>query len=207
MTAKDFDELVDQLNTQTSFKYIDTAEILWNFRNTPTHDTPFNHGFFRFEVKAPIFVRAQLVKHEYLIMSEYSRRYITDDIEFYVPDVWRGAAKDKKQGSSGSVALDHIEGEYGSLGRDFEVSQEMALETYDLMVAAKVAPEQARMVLPQSLMTAWTWSGSFGAFANMCKLRLAPDSQYETRLVAEVIYKELEKQFPVSAGLIVKGVF
>lgn len=107
MTADDFDKFIGMLNkTSAAFYAFDEdgsfeelVELLWQWRNTPEHDTPFNHGFFSFEVKAPIFVRAQLVKHEYLIMSEYSRRYITDDIEFYEPDYWRKAAPDKKQGS------------------------------------------------------------------------------------------------------------
>src|SRR6056297_3024019 len=117
MTADDFEAFVSScvadgymVEDQADWEYYEQAlvEKLWEWRNTPTHDTPFNHGFFSFEVKAPIFVRAQLVKHEYLIMSEFSRRYITDDIEFYEPDVWRGAAEDKKQGSSGVWQPDYI---------------------------------------------------------------------------------------------------
>src|SRR6056297_1750422 len=101
MTADDFEAfcrdlgdsvLVDDTGHYDGLELSQLKESLWQWRNTPTHDTPFNHGFFSFEVKMPVFVRAQLVKHEYLIMSEFSRRYITDHIEFYEPDVWRGAA-------------------------------------------------------------------------------------------------------------------
>ena len=66
------------------------------------------------------------------------------------------------------------------------------------MLAIGVAPEQARMVLPQSMMTEWWWSGSLDAFADMCNLRLKPDSQYETQLVARDIDKEMSKLFPVA---------
>ena len=215
MTADDFDAfcrdfgddvLVDDTGRYDGIDLNTLMKKLWEWRNTPTHDTPFNHGFFSFEVKAPIFVRAQLVKHEYLIMSEFSRRYITDDIEFYEPAVWREQSEDKKQGSSGEHPLwNHGKGT-GYREAEYE-HNENALGLYKQMVEMGVSIEQARMVLPQSLMTAWTWSGTLGAFANMCKLRIHPEAQYESRLVAERVYEELKKQFPVSAPLLVKGVY
>ena len=216
MTADDFEQFCVDFSGADIEDY---SDLLWQWRNTPTHDTPFNHGFFSFEIKAPIFVRAQLVKHEYLIMSEYSRRYITDDIEFYTPTVWRKAAADVKQGSSSeSVDIYDIdvsqcnpqkgEEHWGGyfVGGILDTVKEDILVLYRNLLAAGVAPEQARMVLPQSLMTSWTWSGTLGAFAKMCTLRLAPDSQYETRLVAQKVYEELKKQFPVGAPLLVEGV-
>ena len=178
----------------------DLIKTLWEWRNTPTHDTPFNHGFFSFEVKAPIFVARHLVKHEYLIMSEYSRRYITDDVEFYTPDVWRGKAEDVKQGSGGAATSQYFPASY------CEQTGIEALQRYNKMLEQGICAEQARIILPQNIMTSWTWSGTLGAFANMCKLRLAKDTQYETRLVAQGVYDELKKQFPVAAPLLVEGV-
>jgi thymidylate synthase (FAD) len=220
MTADDFEEFVASVSTlgyegAVSGDHYENLrpeliKNLWQWRNTPTHDTPFNHGFFSFEVKAPIFVRAQLVKHEYLIMSEYSRRYITDDIEFYEPDVWRGAAEDKKQGSSGEITTSCVMDRYGEHTHPMFANRDVQQDTlgyYNSMIKAGVAPEQARMVLPQSLMTAWTWSGTLGAFAKMCQLRCHPEAQYESRLVADKVYKELKKQFPVAAPLLVEGVY
>ena len=201
MTADDFEALAYEV---AGSDYEDLVGNLWQWRNTPTHDTPFNHGFFSFEVKAPVFVARHLVKHEYLIMSEYSRRYITDDVEFYTPDVWRKAAADVKQGSSDEVVdIDLYEIERDGYYFSYEF---IALEEYKRLLKEEVAPEQARMMLPQSLMTSWTWSGTLGAFANMCKLRLSKDTQYETRLVAQGVYAELKKQFPVAAPLLVEGV-
>jgi len=207
MTADDFEAFLDSVDEATKVDFCEpevdpVVELLWQWRNTPTHDTPFNHGFFSFEVKAPIFVARHLVKHEYLIMSEYSRRYITDDVEFYTPEVWRKAAADVKQGSS-SEAVDKELLNEAYPDSQYFVDAECY---YNDLLAIGVAPEQARMVLPQSLMTSWTWSGTLGAFANMCKLRLSPDTQYETRLVAQAVYEELKKQFPVSAPLLVEGV-
>ena len=201
MTADDFQTFLTQMSPLDNNNFPEMGDKLWEWRNTPTHDTPFNHGFISFEVKAPIFVRAQLVKHEYLILSEFSRRYITDDVEFYEPGVWRGAAKDKKQGSSDKPAtLTHTS---AKAAREYKHD---AFEYYEDLLLDGVAPEQARMLLPQSLMTSWTWSGTLGAFAKMCTLRLHPEAQYESRLVAQEVYKHLKDVWPVSAPALVEGV-
>ena len=151
------------------------------------HYSPFGHCFASFHVKAPIFVRAQLVKHEYLRMNEVSRRYVDSTPEFYTPDVWRGRPVDKKQGSSGVV-------DYGTISDYLDD----CLYQYENMIREGVAPEQARMVLPQSMMTEWYWSGSLDAFANMAKLRCKPDTQEETRLIANQISEQMLEKFPVS---------
>ena len=203
MTADDFDEFVGKVSDYADKGFFDEValiELLWEWRNTPTHDTPFNHGFFSFEVKAPIFVARHLVKHEYLIMSEYSRRYITEDVEFYRHD-YREASVDKKQGSGG--LHEHTK----DWERKVHLANVEALERYNAMLADGIAPEQTRGHLPQDLMTSWTWSGTLGAFANMCKLRLGKDTQAETRYVAEKVYEELKKQFPIAAPLLVEGVY
>jgi thymidylate synthase (FAD) len=151
------------------------------------HFSPFGHAFASFHVKAPIFVARQLVKHKYLRWNEVSRRYVDDEPEFYVPEVWRGRSKDKKQGSSGVVE--------GVIPTEFN---EVCLDVYQQLLSGGVAPEMARMVLPQSTLTEWYWSGSLDAFADMCKLRLKGDTQYETRLVAQQIDKVMAELFPVS---------
>ena len=206
MTADDFDKFLSThteiaYDWQEHFNVIDKntlIEDLWRWRNTPTHDTPFNHCFISFEVKAPIFVARHLVKTEYTIMSEFSRRYITDDVEFYVHD-YREAAKDKKQGSGGL----HKDNEHYQ--RVIELKNMEALKTYNDLIEAGVAPEQARGHLPQDLMTAWTWSGTLGAFAKMCRERLGSDAQKETRYVAEQVYDYLKEYYPVSAKCLVEG--
>ena len=160
------------------------------------HISPFGHCFASFHVKAPIFVARQLVKHKFLRWNEISRRYVDDEPEFYTPEVWRGRAKDAKQGSSGEVVdidLYEIERDGYYYSYDF-----IACEEYKRLLSEGVAPEQARMILPQSTMTEWLWSGSLDAFADMCNLRCKPDTQYETRLVADEISAEVQKLFPVS---------
>lgn len=156
------------------------------------HLSPFGHAFLSFHVKAPVFVRAQLVKHKFLRINEISRRYVDNEPEFYVPDVWRGRAKDKKQGST-----DRADSQYFPSVYMTEV-HEAALERYNKMLGQGIAPEQARMILPQSMFTEWYWSGSLDAFASMCKLRCAPDAQYESRVIADQVSDLIEPLFPVS---------
>ena len=158
------------------------------------HISPFGHAFASFHVKAPIFVARQLVKHKFLRWNEISRRYVDDEPEFYVPDVWRGRSADKKQGSEGSVEITFYKDQWDA-----------ALELYKDILAQGVAPEQARMVLPQSTMTEWYWSGSLDAFADMCRLRCKEDTQYESRLVAEQVSTIMQDLYPVSWAALMEG--
>ena len=183
------------------------------------HISPFGHAFASFHVKAPIFVARQLVKHKFLRWNEISRRYVDDEPEFYQPDVWRGKAADKKQGSEGVVTTlkwsepDSYYDEYYSEDKEYlkpwisyedtpqsitEGLCEQAKRVYNILLEGGVAPEQARMVLPQSTMTEWYWSGSLDAFADMCNLRCKPDTQAETREVANQIDRKMLELFPVS---------
>ena len=151
------------------------------------HMSPFGHCFASFHVKAPVFVARQLVKHKFLRWNEISRRYVSDTPEFYTPDVWRGKSADKKQGSEGVVDVDG----WGDANWACAIA-------YNDLLEHGVAPEQARMVLPQSTMTEWYWSGSLDAFADMCNLRCKPDTQAETRLVADIIAGRMIHLFPVA---------
>ena len=150
------------------------------------HISPFGHCFASFHVKAPIFVARQLVKHKFLRWNEISRRYVDDEPEFYMPTVWRGRSADKKQGSEGEVKYEGPLGNYNQL------------DIYKELLRVGIAPEQARMVLPQSTMTEWYWSGSLDAFADMCNLRCKDDTQAETREVARQIDHKMIELFPVS---------
>ena len=156
------------------------------------HISPFGHAFCTWHVKAPVFVARQLVKHKFLRWNEISRRYVDDEPEFYKPDVWRGRSADKKQGSEGVVKL------YGVAEQIVDDYAAEALTAYQVLLEAGVAPEQARMVLPQSTMTEWEWSGSLDALADMCNLRCTGDTQLETRLVANQICDKMRELFPVS---------
>ena len=178
----------------------DPDKRLINYLAKHRHMSPFGHAFASFHVKAPVFVARQLVKHKFLRWNEISRRYVDDEPEFYVPDVWRGRSADKKQGSSDKVVeVLRMQGFKEQSVHDGSFKHQIhSLDLYRDMVTAGVSPEQARMVLPQSTMTEWYWSGSLDAFADMCNLRCKEDTQLETRLVANQICDSMHKLFPLS---------
>ncbi len=153
------------------------------------HISPFGHCFTSFHVKAPVFVARQLVKHKFLRWNEISRRYVDHEPEFYQPTEWRGRSVDAKQGSEGVTYPDPD---------IINFYNHTTLRSYNELLEHGVCPEQARMVLPQSMVTEWYWSGSLDAFADMCNLRCKPDTQYETQVVAGHIDTEMAKLFPVS---------
>lgn len=164
------------------------------------HWSPFAHCFASFRIKAPIFVARQLVKHQVgLAWNEESRRYIDEEPEFFFPQVWRGRPEGSiKQGSAGTVErFEHEDGTFIVAGVAEHVCKD-ALTAYNRLIDGGVAPEQARMILPQNTMTNWIWSGSLMAFARVCNLRLDPHAQAETREVAVEIDSRMNALFPVS---------
>ena len=155
------------------------------------HWSPFAHASMQFRIKAPIFVARQLVKHQVgLVWNEVSRRYVDFPPEIYKPTAWRGRPINSKQGSDGEVELGQ------TIDHNLETTMESCLILYNTMIEKGVAPEQARMVLPQSMMTEWIWSGTVYAFARVCNLRCKPDTQKETQDVANVIDKLADEAFP-----------
>ena len=175
---------------------IDNDTKLINYLAKHNHWSPFGHASLQFHIKAPVFVARQLVKHQIgLTWNEVSRRYVDDEPEFYIPDTWRGSAENKKQGSSDeSININpsgRIVDEYQSVLRN-------AKWTYEYLIRLGVCPEQARMVLPQAMMTEWYWSGTLYAFARVCNLRCKPDAQLETQFITNQIDELTEELFPVS---------
>lgn len=315
---------------QSCFQLAERDVKLINYLAKHGHWSPFAHTSISLRIKAPIFVARQLVKHQVgLSWNEVSRRYVDDEIEWYVPDMWRKRAENIKQGSSqddfgkpkrtgkclycggelpqgrtkfccdnhqvyhsqerlpfntkfnrwkasaiskgitwdlviddldwpktcpyldvvlnyGSddkadnvASLDKIIPEKGYIKGNVQIisnlanrmkssasydqlltfsknaallyggvfvqqapSYESFLEecekTYYSLLRDGLAPEQARIFMPQSMMTSWIWTGSLMAFARVCKLRLDPHAQQETQEVAKMINDIVEPLFPVS---------
>ena len=181
-------ECIDMVKGVYVLSHKDTKLIKYLAKHR--HTSPFGHAFATFHVKAPIFVARQLVKHKFLRWNEISRRYVDSDPEFYFVDKWRGRSEDKKQGSSGTV---NVRG-----STNLGASNWSALNVYHSLLQLGVCPEQARMVLPQSTMTEWYWSGSLDAWSDMCLLRCASDTQEETQEVANQISVKMHELFPVS---------
>lgn len=165
-----------------------------------SHVLPFRHPQTTLHIKAPIFVARQLVKHQVgMSWSEVSRRYVTEAPEFYIPETWRKAAKDKKQGSSDELVEDiDYDGDIYGINFAIKDGMEVLRNLYTSLLEAEVAPEMARMVLPQNMYTEWVWTGSLLAWANMCKLRQAPDTQAETRIIADKIAEIISTIYPNS---------
>ena len=158
------------------------------------HWTPFGHPQLQFRVSAPLFVARQLVKHQVgLVWNEVSRRYVDTPPHFYITDKWRSRATDKKQGSGETLVP--------LKGQDYAYVQAAhiaCVDAYTHLLELGVAPEQARMVLPQSMYTEWYWTGSLYAFSRICNLRLSGDAQLETREIAQQISEQTNKKFPIS---------
>lgn len=181
---------------------------LINYLAKHKHFSPFNHSFITVRVKAPIFVARQLVKHKFMPWNEVSRRYVDDEPEFYIPK-FRARAENVKQGSSDEeIDIHYYHGTGGKNGIDDPYADAVliALEAYQYMLDKGVAPEVARSVLPQNMMTSWWWSGTLGAFCDMLKLRLDPHTQYESRIVAQKIRTIIEPLFPVSVKALLKEI-
>ena len=177
-------------------EFEDGDEKLINYLAKHNHWSPFGHCSAQFHIKAPVFVARQLVKHQIgLTWNEISRRYVDNEPEFFEPNVRRGVADNKKQGSSDeSIDINPK----NNMVNDYQHALNRAKWTYEELLRKGVCPEQARMVLPQSMITEWYWSGTLYAFARVCNLRCKPDAQQETREIANMIDKECGKLFPIS---------
>lgn len=191
--------------------FADQDKKLINYLAKHNHWSPFAHCFVSFRIKAPIFVARQLVKHQVgLSWNEVSRRYVSDEPEFYFPKIWRGKPETAKQGSSGPLRnftfMIQTEKDTTCPRISEEGVAKLCLEMYQVMLAEGVAPEQARMILPQNTMTEWIWSGTLYAFARVCNLRLDPHSQLETQEVAQQIHKFLKTLYPVSTEALIASV-
>ena len=178
-------------------KFSKQDEKLIKYLARHNHWTPFGHCNLQFHIVAPIFVARQLVKHQIgLVWNEISRRYVDSEPEFYTPESWRLKAEDKKQGSSDEVwdgeTVDDPSIAYQN------ICNEARSKYLHWVNVLNICPEQARMVLPQSMKTEWYWSGTLMAFARVCNLRCKPDAQLETRLITDQIDIISSAEFPVS---------
>ena len=174
--------------------FTDGDEKLIKYLAEHGHWTPFGHPQLQFRISAPVFVARQLVKHQVgLVWNEVSRRYVDSQPTFYLAENWRRKAENKKQGSSDDEVILNTR-----IKDDIIYVQEKAAQLYTELLSKGVAPEQARMLLPQSMYTEWYWTGSLFAFARICKLRISDDAQKETKEIAEKISKLIKEIFPIS---------
>lgn len=199
MTGKPFREKVE-IKTLS-----EKDQKLISYLAKHNHWTPFSHVQITMVEKLPIFVARQRFKHTVgFSYSEVSRRYVDDTPEFYTPDSWRKRADNKKQGSSETEVIEKeynwIDndikdrsdcGKESSISRDYDWFVKTCGLFYQTLIDSGVAPEQARMVLPQSMYTEVYATGSLAAWARAYKLRSDPHSQKEIRDLADMWNKTI----------------
>ena len=166
---------------------------LINYLARHNHFTPLAHTAVTIRVKAPIFIARQFVKHQIgLVWNEESRRYIDEEPEFYLPKMLRGRPVNAKQGSSGDLESSEL------FTQMMLTETKNCLDLYNRLREGNVAPEQARMVLPQNTMTNWMWTGSLVAFSRVVKLRVDEHAQQEAQELAKLINDVVAPLYPVS---------
>lgn len=204
--------LVDKMGSDTSVSnsarvsfnkwkdaFDEQDEKLIKYLASHKHMTPFRHTQVQLRCKAPIFLVRQLGKHQAgLSWNEVSRRYVKTPPEFFKPEEWRNAPEGSiKQGSGGVSELnDSVKETYNNL-------LQSCLAVYNEMIENNIAPEQARIVLPQSMLTEWIWSGNILAFAHVYKERIADGAQEEARAFAKILDSVIRPEFPVAWGALV----
>ena len=173
---------------------------LINYLAKHAHTTPFTHPQITLRETIPIFVARQRFKHVVgFTYNEVSRRYVDDTPEFYVPEVWRSRPEGSvKQGSGGPVQHNmHVSDKYS-------IFIEKAKQLYQDMLDMNVAPEQARMVLPQSMITSYYVTGSLAAFARAFKQRIDSHAQKEIQVLAEQWDAVIAPLYPVSWAALIQ---
>lgn len=189
----DWENVIGPYGTISEWVLSNKDEKLIKYLAKHNHWSPFAHTSIQLRVTAPIFVARQLVKHQVGgVWNEVSRRYVDDEPTFYFPDKWRKKAENVKQGSSDE--------EYNNIGLIKETYNELNILTalYDKLIITGLAPEQARMILPQNMMTSWYWTGSLMFFHRVYKQRTDSHAQLETQEVAKQIGDICEQLFPVA---------
>jgi thymidylate synthase (FAD) len=159
------------------------------------HGSPFEHGYFRFLVKAPLFVVREHQRHRAgHSYNEWSGRYSKMDAEFYVPDFVR-----TQIGKPGSYSFEPVDDETReATRREIEENAQRAFEAYERMLDLGVAKEVARAVLPLSTYTKYYWSCNPRSLMHFCSLRNHESAQYEIRQYAAAAESFLEQLMPIT---------
>ena len=190
--SSEFDWIDDELGGYPVLKDQDTKLITYLARHN--HWTPFSHPQITLRETVPIFVARQRFKHMVgFTYNEVSRRYVDDEPEFFVPDAWRSRPDGSVKQGSGEVHRNSA-----SWAETATAATRHCLNIYNAMIADGIAPEQARMILPQSMMTSYYVTGSLAAFARAYKQRIDGHAQQEIQQLAQRWGAIIEPLFPVS---------
>jgi len=189
-----FSKESDWEDTGVALKLSQKDEKLIDYLAKHAHTTPFTHPQITLRETVPIFVARQRFKHMVgFTYNEVSRRYVDDTPEFFFPEVWRSRPEGSlKQGSGGPVQ--HMK----AVQDRYRWAMDKAEEAYKEFLALGVAPEQARMVLPQSMLTSYYVTGSLAAFARAYNQRIDSHAQVEIQELAKQWDAVISPLYPVS---------
>lgn len=180
---------------QESDEFTEREEGLIRFLVRERHGSPFEHGYFRFLVKAPIFVVREHHRHRAgHAFNEWSGRYAKMEPEFYVPDFVR-----TQVGKPGAYTFEPVDDTTRAAARrEIEENAQRAYEAYERMLEQGVAKEVARTVLPLATYTKYYWSCNPRSLMHFCGLRNHESAQYEIRQFAAAAESFLERLMPVT---------
>lgn len=193
----------DKESPQMSDKDARLIKYLWK----QGHTSPFRHCVISFEVYAPLMVARQWYKHAVASAhwedqngwNESSRRYITEQEEFYIPAEWREKPENSKQGSGGPLP----ESENNFWTTALESYIEQGENWYQNALKAGIAPEQARLFLPAyGMYVRWRWTTSLHGVLNFLSLRLPHDAQKEIQEYAAAVQRIVLHHFPTTMEII-----
>ena len=198
----EWNEMIQSVRTMSD---LEIHHLFLKLRRHATHWAPMAHPHVQMRITAPIFLARQYVKHQIgLTWSEVSRRYVDDEPSFWFPDGWRARPEGGiKQGSSDMIVESiRAEDEAGEFYTDpqhlSEAATEAGLAVFLGMIEAGVAPELARINLPQNMMVTWRWTGSLAAFARVCQQRCDTHAQKEAQILGSQISTIMSGLFPVA---------
>lgn len=209
MASKEWGKVVQTITESTDENWIE-GKVL-ELMDMATHWVPFTHTAITLRMKAPVPIRTQAFKHKQgLTESEESRRYISSRPELFIPDEFRSAAKNVKQGSDGA----HEKSEEWK--KIYEEKCNEMIDLYEEMIRNEVdedgnvlkygiSPEQARFVLPQGVQVNWIWTGNLASYARFFNQRIDSHAQKESQNLAKMVKAIIEPLYPVSWKALTNG--
>ena len=202
MTQAEYDGLIEKV-AYGQFNEHEAEQLLNDYRHTPTHWSPFAHTAITLRLKAPIAIHAQFMKHTVgFAHNTLSRRYISDTPEVFLPTFRTAPQGNVKQGSGDVIpnngGSDWEKPDQSFLQEFYNVNTKACIDAYNYMIKDGVAPEQARFVLPQGVMTEWVSTGSLYAWARLYNLRTDPHAQKEIQDLVRMVGDIIEPLYPVS---------
>lgn len=169
------------------------TKVLHGYKRKAQHWAPFAHPHVQIRISIPIFLARQFVKHQIGgTWSEESRRYISDEPGVWFPEEWHTRPEDIKQGSGSALPVQ------AGITHIAERTVGQALSTYEAMLDMKVAPEEARCVLPLNMMTTVVWTGSLLFWSRVCNQRVDSHAQLAAQELGKLISGIVEPLFPES---------